>query len=351
MKNIILLLFFIVPVIILPSCKSVGHNQQELTGKIGKFSAKIVLNNEGDKYWGDFKYLELEKAKIKLEGVKEGDRLVLQEFDKDKELQGTFEGEIKNGSYEGYWRSPEKTKKVFFKFRANKFSSNTSTKDILIPKRSDLASLDPKELIKIHFDPFKYEGKKRAYYKKDGYDMEVEFEKIENYIEDGSEYAIVFFSSYYLEDGGERASAHVASGLVSIAKYKRRKGKWALMKFKFECGCGYGAWGEVELPKLEKCGSFYFLVSESGYLNQGYFESYLFLCNTTDFGLSLKLDKGGSNEGALDGGLYIYDSEYVFVQEGKRLLMKVEYNGNNYPSKSKNIIYYYDEENLVFNEL
>lgn len=363
MKEIIYILFIIISSIAFQRCNTDNKNQQnqpmELMGKIGKFNAKILLNNNGDKYWGDFIYTDLEKPEIKLEGVKESEKLILREFSENNALKGIFEGDFKNGDFKGYWRSPENGEKVSFSFSANESTPIPLREAEVNSDKNNLISLNPKELIKIHFSPFKFVDSKSALYKNGKGTFEVNYEKIGKYKVGNNEYALVFFSSYEYYENYGRNESHAASGIVSVAKYKKRNGKWGLIKFKDECECGYGDWGNVNLPKLKKYGEYHFLVSESGSLHQGFYQSYFSICNTDDFNASAKLVTSASNSGALleNGEELEFDSEINFEQTGEQLLMKIKYKGIDYDYSAKTTIdmnktdvYYFDEKKLKFNK-
>lgn len=352
------MLFMTISLIGYQSCNTDNKYQpMELIGKIGKFNAKILLNSNGDKYRGNFVYTDLEKPEIKLEGVKEGEILILREFNENNDLKGIFEGNFKNGDYEGYWRSPENGEKVSFSFSTNKSTPEPKREIESNPNQRNLTSLNPKELIKIHFSPFKFGDSKSAFYRKENETFEVNYEKIEKYKVGNNEYALVFFSSYEFDENYGRNESHAASGIVSIAKYREKSGKWELIKFKDECECGYGDWGNVNLPKLKKYGDYHFLISESGSLHQGFYQSYFSICNTDDFNASAKLVTSASNSGALpeEGEELKYDSDISFENKDRQLLMKVKYNGNDYDYSTKRVIdmnktdvYYFDKKKLKF---
>ncbi len=363
MKEIIYFLFIIISSIAFQSCNSDNKNQEtqpiELIGELGKLNAKILLYKNGDKYWGDFLYTGLEKPEIKLEGVKEGEKLILREFNENNDLKGVFEGYFKNGNFKGYWRNPGNERKVSFSFsaNANDFTLEPQREIESNSNKHNLASLNPKELIKIHFNPFKFVDSKSAFYRNSKGTFEVNYEKIEKYKIEKIEYAIVFFSNYEHDENYGRNESHAASGVVSVAKYKERNGKWELMKFKHECECGYGDWGNINLPKLKKYGDYYFIVSESGSLHQGFSQSYFSVCNTDDFNASAKLVASASNLAALPekGEELEYDSDISFEPTGKQLLMRVKYHGNDYDYSTKTRIdmnktdvYYFDQKKLKF---
>lgn len=237
------------------------------------------------------------------------------------------------------------------------FSISLIASQGLIFFQNNTESLDPKELIRVHFKPYKFVGAEKAYYKKDNEIYEVNFEKSEEYKEGIDTYTLVFFSSYQYDEERGRNTSHAASGIVSVAKYKYKNEKWELVIFNDECDCGYGEWGDVNIPNLKQYGEYYFFESERLTVHQGYVKTYLSICNTENFKESIRLISSASNEGSepMPGTEQNYDSKVIFETVDNQFIMKVKFQGIDYDYKNnkrinmnKTEVYHFNEKTLTF---
>ncbi len=181
--------------LIFTSCNN-QENDLSFKGNIGDYEARITLQNKGSKFKGEFTYINLDRPKIKLEGVLEGDKLRLSEFDDEGELTGIFNGKFDFETYKGQWFFPGKDKKVAFFFtkvqekvpeKITPKQTNKNTTDVTFE------NLEPQKLLKYFFKDASLIGSKQARYKKDRWDIEVEYLKTEYFEKNDQDYALVFF--------------------------------------------------------------------------------------------------------------------------------------------------------------
>ena len=100
-----------------------GQNNStfELYGKIGSsLKSVFVLNiDKKNSIEGYFYYMNEPNKKIPIIGILKGNSLKLNEYNNpERELTGTFVGNVTHGNYVGNWSSPDKTSLVEFSYQA-----------------------------------------------------------------------------------------------------------------------------------------------------------------------------------------------------------------------------------------
>lgn len=111
--------------ILLTICSCKSDKTIELIGNIDhKVNGKIHLSISENNTFGVFQN-SATKQKIDLRGTLVKNQLRLEEFAEKNKLSGFFEGTYENGSYNGYWISPERTKRVPFTFKLTLKEDNT----------------------------------------------------------------------------------------------------------------------------------------------------------------------------------------------------------------------------------
>lgn len=118
MKQIIL---FLISTLIITSCSCTDKNNSQVNfskvyeGQIDKqYEIVLKLNKKGDSLDGEYYYTKYNST-IQLKGTIKDNIVVLNEFDKNGNQTGVFNGELKENKIEGLWSKPngEKSKNFF----------------------------------------------------------------------------------------------------------------------------------------------------------------------------------------------------------------------------------------------
>ena len=332
--------------------KSSSEDMQVLNGTIGNLDCILRLKSVDGMYTGVLDYVESEYDDVDVEGYLKNSRLILNEFDLESDISGSFTGKYDKLTYVGKWKSPANSKSVNFAFSIEN-TNLRSNKEV----RDDFYSLrlGPKQLITEHFSPFKFKNDSVGYFKDDTQINEVEFRKIIEYTDNAQDLILVLFAIYKVNDEFEREAHHAASGSIAVAKYVQINNNIKLLQFSDDCECGYGDWGEINLPELEKYGSHYFLVNESISVHQGIVESFFFMCNTINFRSAIHFSAGvDGTAGSEDGSdPYGYDTSHKFIEKNGKLLLILDTTvfSNDFESRTDTtFIYTYDEDIHEFKE-
>ncbi|MCD8423576.1 hypothetical protein [Tenacibaculum finnmarkense] len=116
MKKSNITLISVLILLLFTSCKK-NSEKMVFWGNINnKVNGKIELIKNINEVTGQFLNLEND-SKLELKGTIIDDNLIFNEFQKNNKISGTFEGKIKEDTYEGYWFNRAKTVKVPFTFR------------------------------------------------------------------------------------------------------------------------------------------------------------------------------------------------------------------------------------------
>lgn len=342
--------------LIFTSCSN-PENHIKLKGTIAEYEAQITLQNNGSKFKGEFTYLNLDRPKIKLEGVLEGNELRLSEFDKEGELTGIFNGKFDFETYQGNWFFPGEEKKVPFLFETFKRDEKKEAAQKQSVKTKFFKQIEPKELIEFFFEPQSVVKSTIAQYEKEGNEFEVEYIKTEYLEGKKGSFALIFFGNYETYNG-YRQDCHACSGFVSIARLKKQKEGWSLVDFVENCECVYGSWGEIHIPKLKVIEGYYFIESEGGYLAQGYYSSIWSLINTETYEVALSVITSESNGGAVgedSNELFSYGTKIEYRKIKGKLAVILKKEGTMQDKKTNKVvdvtgeeIYIYNEKKLIF---
>jgi hypothetical protein len=128
MKQIIL---FLISTLIITSCSDKNNSQVNFSkvyeGQIDKqYEIVLKLNKKGDSLDGEYYYTKYNST-IQLKGTIKDNIVVLNEFDKNGNQTGIFNGELKDNKIEGLWSKPngEKSKNFFIQETDKSYSAKT----------------------------------------------------------------------------------------------------------------------------------------------------------------------------------------------------------------------------------
>lgn len=111
----------LIALVFLTSC---SKSQLNLYGIIGNgLLSTFELTKSGNNYSGNFYYDNDIDRLIKVKGFFENNRLVLNEYNEDLEITGTFNGTFDESIYNGNWISPDKSINIPFNYSINKNSN------------------------------------------------------------------------------------------------------------------------------------------------------------------------------------------------------------------------------------
>lgn len=340
-------LLVVLTVILLNQCTNDLSSPVILEGKLSNYKAEISLVQTGDKLEGEFKYIDLDKPVIHINGVLNNGELVLHEFDDSRNLSGIFQGKFDFKSYDRYWFSPDKKQKVEFEF-GKKEEDNKSEEE------ENLLRLESKELIAYFFDTDNFLDSKKANYREGDSKYIVEFNEIQ-YLYNKKQ-ALVFFSNYYVDENNNIEDCHACAGFVSIARLERKNDLWRIISFTKDCNCGSGSWGQTHIPTLEKVGETYFLSNSSGYVGQGYYVGGSAYYEIDNFKSVLSSSEEDNSAAVLnEEEVYSYSSNIELGMSNGRIKAIVSYEGTDFNHDKNRIeditrqeIYFYNEKKKLF---
>ena len=225
---------------------------------------------------------------------------------------------------------------------ANLFAQNCAAKEF--------KKLEPKELVSHFFKIDKFINDKYAIYTENNSLYAVEFNEIK-YLYDKTQ-ALVFFSNYLLDSDGHPETCHACSGFLSIAKFKKTGDFWKFSSFTKDCECGWGGWGETEIPQLVKIGNTYFLSHNHGFLGQGVYSGGTNYHEINDYKSVLSFYEKNNSGGNVT---YSYTSKVKLEESNGKIKAIVTYEGTGFIEEkgeveniSRQEIYFYDKSKKEF---
>lgn len=191
-----------------------------------------------------------------------------------------------------------------------------------------------KYLFDKYFEAFRITGQAAGFYtfKKDTFFTS--FDTTVNINISDTKYSLFYFKGgmagkEFNNEEIEKIFCHACSGILSIVKLKKESEGWIVDEFIQNCNCGGEPFGNSSIPSIVNIeNKYYYLKHEVTDGGQGYYESYLDLCNFFKLTQHKGIQIGATDSGANDPPTINWTGDYYFEVGPENIpQVKIHYKG------------------------